>query len=508
MFRCCAQNWLRSRMWIAALVIGAYLAMAFSFAARKTPWVDEGWIASAPANWARTGSFGTPSLQPTGSWLNAELTGIREYTYWNLPVAITAQGLWYKTIGFSVLKMRALSILAGMLALVSWFAIVAKLSGNRAAACLTVLILSFDFTFLWAAADGRMDMICAGLGAAGLASYLIWRERSFYISLWLANTLLALSLFTHPNGALYVAAFLILVWMQDRSRLSWRTSPVLTPYLLIAALWAAYALQRPDYFLAQMEANSMAIGGTRWAGLAHPLLAIKNEVLIRYLAHFGIYPLWGGEIPSYSLVIPISYWFLLVAAGVFWYLERAKGLSVLLCLTAIFVLAMTFLVGLKANAYLILVLPLYAASGAVFFCGSHSSRSAFAPVSLFLLTAILVCNVAFIASKLRHNPFTSEYQSTVEFIRAHLHPGEHVTADSYFGFDLGFERVNDDCRVGYYSGVRTQLIVEDLWYGVWWRTLFPGEEPELAHYVEQLLKHNYKVIFRSGQFRVYARRGT
>lgn len=507
MFRC-AQTAVRSQISIVTLALVAYLAIAFLFAARKTPWVDEGWIASAPANWAATGSFGTPSLQPTGSWLNAELTGIREYTFWNLPVAITAQALWYKGFGFSVLKMRSLSILSGLLALVSWFATVEKLSASRAAACLTVVMLSLDFTFLWSAADGRMDMMCAGFGAAGLAAYLVWRERNFPASLWLANSLLALSLFTHPNGALYFFGFVVLLWIHDRRRINWRHGCVLTPYLLIAALWAVYALQHPDYFLAQMEANSMAIGGTRWAGLAHPLHAIRNEVLVRYIAHFGVRPFWGAQIPAYALVIPVSYWALFASAATFSRLKSSKGLSELLALTALFVVAMTFLIGLKAQTYLILVLPLYVATGAVFFCQSHVSRSAFAPLSFLLLGALLISNTAVIVSKLRHNPSTSEYLPTVEFIRAHLDPGERVTADSYFGFDLGFDRVNDDCRVGYYSGMRTRLVVEDTWYGIWWKNLFPGQEPELASYVEQLLKNDYRVIYSNGQFRVYARRAT
>jgi hypothetical protein len=470
--------------------------------------VDEGWIASAPATWAKTGSFGTPSLQPTGSWLNAELTGIREYTYWNLPVAIVAQAVWYKVLGFSVLKMRTLGILFGLLVLISWFAIVLKLAHSRVAACLTVALLSFDYTFLWGAADGRMDMMCGALGSAALASYLMWREQHLGGVLWIANALLALSVFTHPNGAWFAVALFAFLWVYDRRRLGWRDLTKLTPYFLIAAFWAAYALRRPDYFLAQMGANSMAIGGTRWAGLAHPLIAIRNELLVRYLAHYGVYPFWGGNVPEYALLIPISYWILVLAAAVFWRTRRPEGLLTLLGLTGFFLTAMTFLVGLKAQNYLVLILPFYAATAAAFLWRSHRMRSAFAPLSLFLIMTVVVCNMGAIAFKLGQNQISSAYEPTVRFVQARLQRGDRVTAGSYFGFGLGFDRVNDDCRLGYYSGVHTRLVIADSWYGTWWQSWFFGQEPEVGNYVQRLLATDYRVIFRSGSFVVYERRGT
>jgi 4-amino-4-deoxy-L-arabinose transferase-like glycosyltransferase len=512
MFGWLVRSWRTNRsIWLfGALTSGlsCYLILAFSFAHTKMPWVDEGWIASAPANWAKTGGFGTPSLQPAGSWLNGELTGIRKYTYWNLPVAIAVQAACYKIIGFSVLKMRAIGIFAGLLALLSWFAIVSKLSGSVMAAYLTVVLLCFDYTFLWGAADGRMDMMCGAWGAAGLAVYLMWREARFERSLWVASTLLALSLFTHPNGSLFLGAFLFLLWLQDRDRLNWRSLSALTPYFAIAALWAIYALRRPDYFLAQIAANSMAVGGARWAGLLHPIPAIVNEVLIRYLAHYGAYPLWAGEVPNYALLIPVSYWILLIASAAYWRQYRPKGFGALLILTGFVIVCMTFFVGLKAQCYLVLLLPFYAATGAVLFCRSHVSRSAFAPLSLFLLAVVTICNMGVISSKLRQNPFASTYQPAVQFVRARLRPGDRVTADSYFGFDLGFDRVNDDCRLGYYSNVRTELIIADLWYRTWWQTLFPGQEPEVGDYVQQLLTTDYRIVFRNGPFLVYERRGT
>lgn len=451
--------------------------------------------------------MGTPSLEPTGSWLNAELTGIHEYTYWNMPVGIFAQALWYKLVGFSMLKMRALSMLFGLLALVSWFVIVSKLSGSRLAGSLAVGLLSIDYTFLWSAADGRMDMMCAGLGAAGIASYLWLRQSRWTLALWLANTCLALSLFTHPNGMLFVLCLVFLTVFYDRDQLSWRDLPALTPYFAIAALWGAYILHRPDYFLAQFGANATAFGGSRWAGLRDPLDALKSEIIIRYLAHYGIYPVWGGPIPKYTVAVPFLCWFSALAAWFVRPIRCSRGPLALLCLSVLFFSVMTLFVGMKSPSYLVIILPLYAAVLAVWLCMSHRRGSMpAAPMSAAVLLLLVACQLGTIAFKVRKNAYGSEYAPTVQFVRQHVPRRASLVADSYFGFDLGFDRVKDDTRLGYYTGVHPDVIIADVWYRYWWEQLFPVVEPEVAGYVRKLLSAEYRVIFAKGPFRVYERR--
>ncbi|HSU60928.1 MAG TPA: hypothetical protein VLI55_16570 [Bryobacteraceae bacterium] len=43
--------------------------------------------------------MGTPSLELTGSWVNADLKGINQYTYWVMPVGLLLQGAWFKVFG-------------------------------------------------------------------------------------------------------------------------------------------------------------------------------------------------------------------------------------------------------------------------------------------------------------------------------------------------------------------------------------------------------------------------
>src|SRR5207244_10329460 len=125
------------------------------------------------------------------------------------------------------------------------------LSGSRLAGSLTTAFLAVDYTFLWTAADGRMDMMCAALGWAGVAWYLALRETRWTLALLLANSFLALSLFTHPNAVMPLLTFICLLIYFDGRRVSWPDLGLLTPYLVLAVLWGAYILERPDYFLAQ-----------------------------------------------------------------------------------------------------------------------------------------------------------------------------------------------------------------------------------------------------------------
>jgi 4-amino-4-deoxy-L-arabinose transferase-like glycosyltransferase len=493
--------------WIFLLAVVFYVFMAFRMSSVKAPWVDEGWIGSAPANWARTGSFGTPSLVPTGSWLNDELTGVNRYTYWNLPVALVAQAAWFKLLGATFVTMRSLSILCGMLALVSWFVIVSKLAGSRLAGSLAVALLSVDYTFLWSAADGRMDMMCAALGSAGAASYLIFRERHWNRALWLANTFLALALFTHPNGILPLVTFLFLLLYYDRKRLHILDVATLTPYLAIAVTWGVYILQRPDLFLAQFAANAAARSGARLAGLVHPLDAFRGEIVLRYLLHYGFQPFWGGPVPRYAIGIPFLYWAGLAAAWSYAPVRRDRGLFALLCITSLQLLSMTLFVGMKASSYLVFILPLYAAVFAVLVWKMHIRKNVLAPVALALVVLLAGCQLGTEAYKIHRNTYAHEYLPTMQFVRARVARGETVIGDSFFGFDLGFDHVKDDARLGFYSGIRPDLIIEDIWYDRWWNFQFPVEEPELHRYVCDLLETQYRVVFEKGPIRVYERRG-
>ncbi len=496
----------------AALIV--YLALAFGFAHVKTPWIDEGWIASAPANWATTGNYGTPSLEPTGSWLDAELTGIQQYTYWNMPVGIAAQAIWYRLLGFSIVKMRAVGILAGLAAICAWFVIVHSLSESIWAAVLTAALLCVDYTFLWSAADGRMDMLCVALGSCGLAWYLKNRGLSEAVAdarlrcdlrtIMFSNLLLALSLFTHPNGILFVGAFGIAFLWLDRRCFRWKLLWAVLPYAVVALLWGIAVWPHPDLFIKQFGANASALGGSRFDGVLHPLDAAWYE-LGRYLTHYGLKPIWTGAVPRYAEAIPLIFWISLICAGAIPSIRCSGRTALLVTLGWFFVLFMAFFVGMKTLNYLVFVLPPYIALLSIWTVRSHMLRHAAAPLTALLVAVLLFCNGSIAWAKLRDNPFASEYVPAVRYLQQHLTSGKTAFAGSYFGFNLGYDRVIDDARLGFYSRRTADYVVQDIFYSQWWEVVFRTREPVAADFIKARLGTDYHPVFSNGAFRIYQR---
>jgi hypothetical protein len=481
--------------------------LAFQLARVKTPWMDEGWVTYPAVSLAHTGHTGISGLEPSGSWLSAELTGANRYCYWNLPASLLVQGIWYKVFGFSILTMRSLGIAFGLVGILSWFIIVSKLSASSVAGSLAAVFLAVDYTYLWTAADGRMDMMCAALGWAGIASYLALRETRWNAALWLSNSLMAISVSTHPNAVMPLLSFFILLLYFDRRRLSWRSLVFLTPYLAIANLWGAYILQRPDYFLAQFHANTAARGGVRWGGLAHPWQALVNEVAVRYLFHFSKESMWGGQNPAYAQPIPLCYCLGFLAAWIYPTVRRTRGLLLLLLLATGHLVFMVLFVGLKSPCYTVYILPFYAATWALVTWKFHVRHSLLAPLSVVLGVFLIGCQVGVEVYKIRQDAYHTEYLPVVRFVESNLEKrGGTVTAHAYFGFNLGFDSLRDDIRLGFYSPIRPRLVIEDIWYDEWWNTMFLSEEPSLYRYVHEVIETEYEPVFENRRFRVFERK--
>ena len=239
----------------------------------------------------------------------------------------------------------------GAIAILAWFFILRALLQSELAGAVAAAILSTDFTFLWCAADGRMDMMCIGLGSAAIAVFATYRRRSFRRALFFANLLSAFALFTHPNGAIFCLALWIpLLWMDRRSLRLADLALCAIPYLAMAAAWGLYIAQRPDYFLAQFSANAGSRNTNRLLGLRRPLDAIRFEFWLRYMAHFGVRPTWAAPVPVRAILIPYFYLAGILGAGTVAIKHGAARLFPALAIGAF--LFMAFFVGLKAQNYI------------------------------------------------------------------------------------------------------------------------------------------------------------
>jgi 4-amino-4-deoxy-L-arabinose transferase-like glycosyltransferase len=491
---------------LLVVVALAYLALAVGSARTKSPWSDEAWFAQAGLNLATRGEMTTPVLETTGT----KFKGLERHTYWVMPFHLVTQAGWYKVFGFSLLSMRMLSAVFGVLALFSWYFIVGNLSGNQKIALLTSVLLAFDYIFVMAASFGRGDMMSAALGAAGLAAYLYLRERNFRWAILASQSLIAACGLTHPNGG--VAFFVGLVFLTlyfDRARLRWQHLALAAiPYIIGAIGWGAYILQAPSDFVAQFTANAST--GGRMSGLTSPLSAIKNEIALRYLKAFGLglhNPGSSGPIWLKSLVL-LAYVVALAGCLSVRSIREHKGYRALLVLTGIFFLVLTFFDGQKLSFYLVHIVPLYTALLAVWIYWCYSKR--FIPAWLLALAVggLIAIQTGGILYRMKLNVYQKSYLAATDFIKTHARDDSLVMGSAVLGFDLGYERIVDDVRFGFNSGKRADLIViNDVYEDTIRFYRAGGEGAELAQHVNNLLTQEYELVYDRNFYQIYARKG-
>ena len=303
--------------------------------------------------------MGTSVLEESGT-LNTRLEGIKEHTYWVMPLDLVAQAGWYRLFPFSLFTMRALSIMWGLVALVAWFIIVHRLSGNINTAVLAFALIAVDYVFMTQASIGRMDMMCAALGFLALATYLALHERRLMWAVIASQSLIVLSGLTHPNGILPLFAVAFTAVFCDLRRLRLRHAAAASvPYVVGALAWGAYVLQSRSNFETQFAHNA----GNRFPGLAHPLTAVSLEVTEKYMSLYGFAPHVGGP-ARLKILILVVYFGAVVTAVIVPAIRRRKGYQVLLVLTLISIVAETIF-NHKIGFYLVHVVPFFAATVAV-----------------------------------------------------------------------------------------------------------------------------------------------
>src|ERR1043165_8921094 len=164
--------------WIAAMAVVLFLALADGGVFHNMPWTDEAWFASPGHTLITSGYFGTPELDPTAVWNTRVLRGVERRTFWVMPLYLFSQAGWQWIAGSGLFSIRAYSVLWGLLAMAAWYWLIRKLDGDSWTAALMLVLMAIDFEFVWSSSVGRMDMMCAAWGAAGLAAYLWLRERN------------------------------------------------------------------------------------------------------------------------------------------------------------------------------------------------------------------------------------------------------------------------------------------------------------------------------------------
>jgi Dolichyl-phosphate-mannose-protein mannosyltransferase len=490
-----AECYRRARTGATAAFLAFYVLLAVLLSLTRQPWSDEGSFASPAYNLAFHGFMGTTLVDEQSSGLR----GINRHTYWNPPVGILLQALSFRLLGFHLLSIRLPSILMGLVAGLSWFVILERVTGRRAVACLAALFVMTDYAFLMAVSSARYDMICAGFGAAGLALYLTLRERSLGAALLLSNAAIAASGLSHPLGIVYLFGLALLVLARDRPRLDCRRLGLaLVPYAVGGAAWGLYILKDPSGFLSQFLFNLGV--GNRGQALLHPATALWTELGERYLRAFGLKGHTPGNTgPIYLKAIILAVY----AAGLAGSLaipavRRSRGFGTVFGLLAVVFLFLTFGEGQRGAVYLIHALPLYASVLAFFVEWLLDRGRAAASIAMAAITAFLALQAGGAVLRASQDTYGRRYDPGMTYVREHAGPGETVMGSVACAFGVGLDRgLLSDNLLGYYSGkVPDWVIVDDFF-----RESFEYDavrRPCMFRHVQEVLRRCDKVFDRDG----------
>jgi hypothetical protein len=486
----------------AAITI-LYLVLAVLCARTLMPWCDEAWFSGPALSLVVQGHMGTPVLDPTSVWGLRDLTEINRYTYWVMPLYSFSQSFWLRVLGFSLMTVRAYSVMWGLLALAGWWLVMRKLADNAAVAFLTAGLIAIDFTFLWGASVGRMDMMCEALGILGIAAYLWLREKNLAWAVLLSHACVVASGLAHPMAMGALAALVAVTLYYDRARIRFSTIlAAAVPYLAGAAGWGAYIAQKPQVFLSQFrgDASDRFISGSmgRW---------LWRQIVERYPYMFGLAPDTHG-ISHIKIVILLIYVAGFAGALLSRSIRTHRGYRALILMWTSSMIVMVLLDREIHSFYLLHFLNPVIALLAVWLYSSWQSRaiprwSLAGTLALLVLVQLMVTG-----SRIAQNPYHNNYTAAVAFLNQHAGANDLTFGSAELGFDLGFfnGRLVDDFRLGYRTGkVPTRIVLDHNRYQEWIPKL-KDEEPEAFRYITTMLTRDFQLAYQNSAYQIYTRR--
>ena len=433
------------------------------------------------------------------------LEHIQRWTYWIMPLHTFAQVAWYKVFGFSLLAMRELSATFGLIALLALATLAFRLTQTIEAAFLTVLIVGTDYYFLTRAADGRMDAMAAAFCFCGLATYVVFRERSLSRAILIGSTFAAASAFTHPMGgmmSLVGLATLVLFFDRARLKIGHALLPAI-PFLLGIVPWLLYVTKDWHAFREQMRSNSVG----RAAGFLNPLHALKLEWTNKYLTVFGFSSTAGFSAQNLRIFVLAAYLLALVATIALPALRKRRGYQALVVLTITDMVALTFLDGAKRWYYMVYVTPLLGIVLASVITWAWQERVIRRTFMTAGLAALILLQVSGTVFRGQRDDYDHRYLPAVQFVEASLRkgtPNARIDGPAELGFEMNFpDNLTDDISLGYRSGRTPDLVVlSNPWTSIFLndmkRTL-----PDAANRVDKLLSTEYRKVYDKGGYQIF-----
>ena len=489
-----------------ACVILGYLGLTIVRALTEVPGVDEGYFANPAFNLMQTGRMATTVMEPEGS----PFTRIDQHTYWIMPLHPVFLAAWFKLFGFGLIPLRLFSVFWGLVALTSWFAIVRTLWGQHRLALLVVGLLSIDYIFVVCASSGRMDMMCAALGSAAFATYLVLRTRHLMLAVLLSQTLIVMSGLTHPMGVLFFFGLLFISLYLDRRSLGWRLVAVaVVPYVIGAAGWGAYISRDfpafKDQFIANATMGSDDIDADRFAGARSPVAGLKLEITQRYIASFASALRRGEPLgPAHFKVLILGVYLIgVVGSLMIRSIRQSPNFRLIIITTIIFFSGLTLIDSQKAYYYLVHIIPFYLTMAALVVAYYWINRHKLRMYLLASLSFLAVFETGGILYRARANGYATDFLPAASFLRTRTDQQSQIAASPAVALGLGFPpNVIGDPVLGLRTGRKFEYIVVDPEFAHT-ITTSKNRNPRLHGYITRLLAEEYTVVFQNDSYTLY-----
>jgi len=474
---------------IPLLIAVIFVVLALAGAATRAPWCDEAYFAEPAYQILKIGKMAT-LVSPPSPVDDPRTFGTDQYIFWTLPLDIVLQAAWYKVVGFGMIRMRALSLLWGLVAIWAWWMILKKLGADARMRVVALALIALDYAFLRGSSEGRMDVMSAALGFLGIAIFVLEEERNYTRAIFFGACCAGASTLTHPIGGMVATAALglTILWNAKGRFRWWHPLVAAVPYLFFFGAWGLYIAQAPDIFRRQL----LTISGGRLSAWRAPLAAMASELTQRWAGPFGLTGPFG--LRQIRVLVLVAY-----TIGFGWALLRFRsltksGLGLLCAVPLLEIVVLCFADSTKNAAYLVHVIPWLGACLAIPIARYWRRGGA---VVFTAVLAVQIFGSAYLASRMEYQRV---FQPAVSFIEQH---GGHVTGEAQLGFGLGFgdTALIDDHRLGFYTGAKTPLFAMDRAYDIFMEG-YRVTHPEIYSYLTAKLARS-KLVFENAQYRIY-----
>lgn len=493
----------RSHLWCAVAVLALFCILSCATAGTVLPQPDEAVYSNPGYNLLYNHHSGTTLYELRGFMPMS----LGRRTYWQFPLYFLVTSLWFRIAGFGLWQVRLFSTLFGLLGLVSWYWIARILSCSATAGLLAMTIVSIDFFYILSASTGRMDMMCCGLGAASIATYLLLRERSRAHALFWSHVFATLCILTHPTGILYWLGLVFLILKFDRHSLSIRTLAAgVAPALLGISIFGAFVLQDTHSFLEQMRSTLVNnIGAFERPGLSSiPIIRqVQLEWQHRYLEPFGLGPGLGAA-QRLKAIILAAYFTAVLGGLCSRRMRQQRGQVALSILTLIAVLNLALVSPSKYFYYLPHITTFLAACLGVFLYSLYRMLGRIRWIAVVAGVFIAGIQLAGILYRIRQDPYHQSYLPVVRLIRTNTTPRSIIMSTGEMWFYLQHDRfMVYDPRLGYLSGTVPNVVV----WGSSERQMHEAArvtDPALFEHVQHVLDTGH-LIYQDQYYQVYLR---